>query len=186
MVYDDARHFILTSKEKFDIITTDPIHPWVKGAASLYTKEYFEHVKRHLKPGGVVTQWVPLYETTLEAVKSEMATFFRGVSEGQSSGSTMAKAAAMWCCSARPIPRRSMSTTWWSGSIFADNTRAAEALREVGFESAIDLMSGFAGYGPDLAVWLKDAAINTDHNLRLQYLAGMGVNVDAKTKSILT
>ena len=36
-VYDDARHFILTTKEKFDIITSDPIHPWVRGAATLYT-----------------------------------------------------------------------------------------------------------------------------------------------------
>ena len=31
--YDDARHFILTSKDKFDIITSDPIHPWVKGTS---------------------------------------------------------------------------------------------------------------------------------------------------------
>ncbi len=62
IVYDDARHFILTTKEKFDVITSDPIHPWVKGAATLYTKEYFELVKQHLNPGGVVTQWVPLYE----------------------------------------------------------------------------------------------------------------------------
>ena len=63
IVYDDARHFILTTKEKFDVITSDPIHPWVKGAATLYTKEYFELVKQHLNPGGVVTQWVPLYES---------------------------------------------------------------------------------------------------------------------------
>jgi spermidine synthase len=48
IVYDDARHYILTTNEKFDIITSDPIHPWVKGAASLYTKEYFELVKSHL------------------------------------------------------------------------------------------------------------------------------------------
>ena len=59
VVYDDARHYILTTDEKFDIITSDPIHPWVRGAASLYTKEYFELVKSHLNPGGVVTQWVP-------------------------------------------------------------------------------------------------------------------------------
>jgi spermidine synthase len=65
VVYDDARRFVLTSKEKFDIITSDPIHPWVKGSASLYTREYFEHVKRHLNPGGVVTHWVPIDETTL-------------------------------------------------------------------------------------------------------------------------
>jgi spermidine synthase len=76
IVYDDARHFILTTKEKFDVITSDPIHPWVKGAATLYTKEYFDLVKKHLNPGGIVTQWVPLYESHLDVVKSEFATFF--------------------------------------------------------------------------------------------------------------
>src|SRR5262245_35861833 len=42
IVYDDARHHLLTTPERFDIITSDPIHPWVKGSATLYTKEYFE------------------------------------------------------------------------------------------------------------------------------------------------
>ena len=45
IVFDDARHYILTTHEKFDIITSDPIHPWVKGSATLYTKEYFELVE---------------------------------------------------------------------------------------------------------------------------------------------
>ena len=48
----------------------------MKGAASLYTKEYFELVKSHLNPGGVVTQWVPLYQSTEDVIKSEVATFF--------------------------------------------------------------------------------------------------------------
>ena len=74
--YDDARHYILTSREKFDVITSDPIHPWVKGTSTLYSKEYFELCKAHLKPGGVVTQWVPLYESDPETIKSELATFF--------------------------------------------------------------------------------------------------------------
>ena len=51
------------------------MHPWVKGAATLYTKEYFEHVRSRLNPGGVVTQWVPLYESTEESVRSVIATF---------------------------------------------------------------------------------------------------------------
>ena len=50
--FDDARHRVLTMGETFDIITSDPIHPWVKGAATLYTKEYFEMVRQHLNPGG--------------------------------------------------------------------------------------------------------------------------------------
>ena len=73
---DDARHYLLTTKEKFDGITSDPLDPWVKGAASLYSKEYFEMVRAHLKPGGLVTQWVPLYESDFATVKSEIATFF--------------------------------------------------------------------------------------------------------------
>ncbi len=76
IVYDDARHFILTTQEKFDVITSDPIHPWVKGSATLYTKEYFELCKQRLNPGGVITQWVPLYESDQAVVKSEIATFF--------------------------------------------------------------------------------------------------------------
>src|SRR5262249_49707473 len=69
VVFDDARHYVLTTRETFDIITSDPIHPWVKGAATLYTKEYFELVKKRLNPGGVVTQWVPLYESNSAVVK---------------------------------------------------------------------------------------------------------------------
>ena len=32
--------------------------------------------KTHLEPGGVMTMWAPLYTTTPEAVKSQLATFF--------------------------------------------------------------------------------------------------------------
>ncbi len=82
VVYDDARHFILTTREKFDVITSDPINPWVKGAATLYTREYFELCKGRLNSGGVITQWVPLYESNVAAVKSELATFFDVFPEG--------------------------------------------------------------------------------------------------------
>src|SRR3989442_11651309 len=76
IAYDDARHFILTTPDKFDVITTDPIHPWVKGTSSLYSKEYFELVRGHLNPGGVAAQWLPLYESDEETVKTQLATFF--------------------------------------------------------------------------------------------------------------
>ena len=79
---DDARHYMLTSREKFDAVTSDPLDPWVKGAATLYTREYFELCKKRLNPGGVITQWVPLYESNAEAVKSEVATFFEVFPEG--------------------------------------------------------------------------------------------------------
>src|SRR5204862_3809774 len=85
---DDARHYILTSKEKFDAVTSDPLDPWVKGAAMLYTREFFEAVKQHLNPGGVVTLFVQLYESNVEAVKSEIGTFFEAFPNGVVFGNT--------------------------------------------------------------------------------------------------
>ena len=179
IVYDDARHFVLTTSEKFDIITSDPIHPWVKGAASLYTREYFELVKRHLKPGGMVTQWVPLYESAPDVVKSEMATFFSVFPEGTA-----------WINAREEGGDVVMFGEADPGPIDADaaverlgrdgNARAAQSLRDLGFVSAIDLLSSYAGSAPDLAAWFQGAAINTDRSLRLQYLAGMSVNVYAQ------
>ena len=47
----------------------------MRGAATLYSLEYLQLARDHLNPGGVVTQWIPLYETDLRSVKSEIATF---------------------------------------------------------------------------------------------------------------
>ena len=57
-----------------------------------------------------------------------------------------------------------------------DYLPVARSLGEVGFHSAIELFGTFAGYGPMMEKWLSDAQINTDRNLRLQYLAGMSLN----------
>ena len=66
-----------------------------------------------------------------------------------------------------------------------ENARVGESLRDIDYPTAVDLLSTYAGRGPDLAGWLKGAAINTDRDLRLQYLAGMGVNVVAEQQIYL-
>ena len=53
----------------------------------------------------------------------------------------------------------------------------ARSLREIGMSSAVDLFSTYAGRKSDLEAWLKDTQINRDRNLRLQYLAGLGLNL---------
>ena len=53
----------------------------------------------------------------------------------------------------------------------------AQSLREVGVMSAVDLFSTYAARASDLQEWLRDASINHDRDLRLEYLAGMGVNL---------
>jgi spermidine synthase len=182
IVYDDARHYVLTTRERFDVITSDPIHPWVRGAATLYTREYFEHVRARLEPGGVVTQWVPLYETTEEAVRSVVATFlevfpngtvWRNDSDGR--GYDMVLAGR--------LDEAPIDVDRWQAKLDDDAYgEVRTSLAEVGFPTVPHLLATYSGRGRDLAGWVAGAEINTDRNLRLQYLAGVGFNNNTGTR----
>jgi len=54
----------------------------------------------------------------------------------------------------------------------------AQSLRDVDVTSTVDLLATYTGRAADLGSWLADAQINSDRNLRLQYLAGFGSNLD--------
>jgi spermidine synthase len=178
IVYDDARHYILTTNEKFDVITSDPIHPWVKGAASLYTKEYFELVKSHLNPGGVVTQWVPLYQSTEDVIKSEVATFFDVFPFGTIWSNQYASGGGYDVVMlAKPEALRFDPAALDARLNRPDHARLEADLTQVELAGVDGLMSTYAGQARDLRPWLADAQINTDRNLRLEYLAGMANNV---------
>jgi spermidine synthase len=177
VVYDDGRHFMLTTKEKFDIITSDPIHPWVKGSAVLYTQEYFRLCKEHLNPGGMVTQWIPFYESTIPTVQSELKTFFSVFPEATLWSNDQAGDGydSVVLGEANPAPinvdevqaRLDRKEFGW----------AAASLADVNFHSALDLFKTYAGSASDLQTWVLNAPINRDRDLRLQYLAGFGSNL---------
>ncbi len=178
VVYDDARHFILTTKEKFDIITSDPIHPWVKGTSALYSKEYFELCKRHLNPGGVVSQWVPLYESDAATVKSELATFFSAFPGGTIWGNDINGEGYDTVLLGQTEPTKIDLDQMQERLERPEYLPVARSLRAVEFRSTIDLLNTYSGRASDLAPWLVHAEVNQDLNLRLQYLAGMGLNYD--------
>jgi spermidine synthase len=176
IVFDDARHYLFTTKEKFDVITSDPIHPWVKGAAALYTREYFELCRRHLNPGGMVTQWVPLYESDLATVKSELATFFEVFPEGTIWANDNMGEGYDLVLLGQSEPLEVDVETIQQRLNRPDHAQALQSLRDVGIRSAFSLAANYAGQARDLAPWLKNAQINHDRDLRLQYLAGLGLN----------
>ena len=175
---DDARHYLMTSKEKFDAITSDPLDPWVKGAATLYTKELFEAARAHLNPGGVVTLFVQLYESTPGAVKSEIATFFEVFPNGIIAGNTFRGLGYDTVLLGQVEPIRIDLDDLDSRLRRPAYAAVSESLREVGVNSAVDLLASYAGRAAGLREWLRDAAINHDGDLRLQYLAGDGLNVN--------
>jgi spermidine synthase len=174
---DDGRHYVLTRKDKFDALTSDPLDPWVKGAAMLYTKEFFDSVKAHLNPGGVVTLFVQLYESNTEAVKSELATFFESFPNGVVFGNTNNGAGYDLVLLGQVEPTQ-IDIEEIQRRLHRPEYAPVEAsLRDIGFNSALDLFSTYAGRASDLKPFLADAVVNRDRNLRLQYLAGLGLNL---------
>ena len=178
LIFDDARHYLQTTTEKFDVITTDPIHPWVRGAATLYSLEYLEIAREHLNPGGIVTQWVPLYETDVRSVKSELATFAQVFPDTTLWNPDLLEEGydlvALGRVAEQPISEAAIDAR------LAAAPRVRAALDEVLLKSAGAIFGTYAGRGRDLQPWLAGAEINRERHLRLQYLAGLAANVDQR------
>jgi len=178
VVIDDARHYVNTTRDKFDAITSDPFDPWVKGAATLYTKEFFELLKQHLNPGGVVTVFVQLYQSSLSAVKSEFATFFEVFPHGSVWLNTTEEGEGYDLVLLGQVePTRIDLEATEDRLTLPEYAPLVLSLGDIYFYNAEDLFSTFGGMGKDLEPWFRDAQINRDRNLRLQYLAGLGLDL---------
>jgi spermidine synthase len=72
---DDGRLFMKLSGDRFDMITADPIHPKISRVGYLYTREYYRSIRDRLSEGGVVCQWMPVYQISPRRLRSAVKTF---------------------------------------------------------------------------------------------------------------
>ncbi len=170
LVYDDARHFLATARQKFDIIAADPIHPWVRGAAALYSQEFYALCKQHLTEHGVVSQWLPLRSMDEAAVKSETVTLFGAFDRATlwHTGHFKSRRHMIICGSLAPVPVDVRATERW----LQQNPAFRQSLDALQLSSISDLLSLYSGQKRDLGPWLQDAVVNRDWAMRLEHLAG--------------
>ena len=60
--FDDAKTYFSARQMRYDVIVSEPSNPWVSGVASLFSSEFYRDVRRHLRDGGLLVQWVNVYE----------------------------------------------------------------------------------------------------------------------------
>ncbi len=161
--FEDGRNFLLGTRERFGVITTDPIHPWTSGSGSLYTVEYFRLVASRLAAGGAVAQWIPLYEVSESDVRSIASSF------------------------AAAFPRVALFLTGYdlvllgrTDEIAFDAARVealfrspevAESLREIGVLSAADLLATFVAGDEAVRAYVEGAPVNLDDRPEIEYSA---------------
>lgn len=77
VILDDARNFLLASRDQYDLIISEPSNPWIAGVATLFTDEYYSAVRRRLAPGGSFVQWVQGYALDPSDLRMIVATLSR-------------------------------------------------------------------------------------------------------------
>jgi len=182
VVLNDGRNFLSTTKERFDVITADPIHPWSGGAGYLYTREYFQTVTDRLAPGGIACQWLPLYELTPRDVGTVLRTF-----------SASFEHVLVWLTYYDAVLVGSQSPIVIDEAALARRL-ATPAIRDdlapIHMASAEDFLSYFLMGTRGARAFGAGGALNTDDNLVLEFSApesqgvmGLdGVNVAALSK----
>ncbi|HEY6331632.1 MAG TPA: fused MFS/spermidine synthase, partial [Blastocatellia bacterium] len=174
LIANDGRNFIETTRQKFDVIVSEPSNPWLTGAASLFTLEYFRKGAARLTDDGVFSQWLQIYEMAPEDVNSLIGTFrmafpnsylFRGA-EGD-----------LMLLGAKHELRLDMNAIW---SHFAEPNVAAD-LDRIHISTPADLVSRLYMGPVELEAMTASSEINTDDNALIEFNAPRRVGISDDT-----
>ena len=70
VVIDDAKTYFAGQRHKYDAIVSEPSNPWISGVGTLFSKEFYQFIPRHLNDEGLFVQWVQLYEIDATLISS--------------------------------------------------------------------------------------------------------------------
>jgi spermidine synthase len=93
----DAREYLLTSRETYDFVFSEPSNPFRIGVSSLFTEDFYSAVRARLTPGGIFLQWLQAYEVdgaTVRTVYATLAGVFPSVETWQTQQSDLLLAAS--------------------------------------------------------------------------------------------
>ena len=163
LIIDDARSYLRVTPKRYDMIVSEPSHPWVPGVANLFTKEFFEMGKGRLSDGGVFVQWVQIYQLSTETLRSVLGTFhqvFPHVLVFRVEGATKGKDLLL-VGSSTPLNMDRLSER------IAD-PRVSTELSRVSIRSEADVRSRYVCDETKLGPAVAGAVINTDDNMHVE------------------
>jgi len=159
---DDARHILLAADERYDVIVSEPPHPWVTGVANIFTRDFYRLADRRLRPDGVFSQWLQTYELSLASFRAILAAFQSVFPEvlifhlGSSLDTILVGSHAPIRVDLQALERR------------CRRPETARELRRVGLKSPEDLLARFLLDAAAVRSMVKDAPVNTDDNMYVE------------------
>lgn len=171
----DARRYVRTTPQHYDLIVADNFHPARSGSGSLYTVEHFSAVRERLARGGLFCQWLPLHQLDLDTLRSIVRSFLAVYPDG----------AAMLATNSLITPTIGLvgrrDAAGFKPSEVRDRIAGAglaHAPAEFGLPDEVAVLGSFTAGPQALARFAGNAALNTDdrpvvayHAPRITYVA---------------
>jgi spermidine synthase len=165
---DDARNFLLTTREQYDLIVSEPSNPWIAGVSALFTKEFYAQARMRLQPGGIFVQWVQGYRLYPDDLRMILGTFVPHFSQVTMWRGAAADYALVGQSRAEPLSLARLNFLW-----------SNDALREDFEPLGITRPEGLIAYcqldDVDLRRLATGADQNTDDLTQLEYRAPRGL-----------
>ncbi len=133
-VVDDGRHYLASTERRFDVISFEPPPPSTPGIVSMYTREFYQLVKRHLAPGGILAHWIPLQDQPDLLSRMLLETIRQEFEHVQIWIPVRNEAVILASSTPIDLDLRRWSRRW-------NQPAVAAALAEVGFDDPTELMA---------------------------------------------
>jgi len=170
--FNDARNALLIEDALYDVIVSQPSHPWLAGSGTLFTREFFEIVASRLRSGGVFGQWVNLFNMDDVTLGAILKSFYEVFPHG---------------FALRPAGGRDLLVFGSRSPLILDPARIesrlahrelSEHLAQQRVRSVTDLLRDFAFSRTEILHAVQTGPANTDTNLisevRLARIGGGG------------
>lgn len=172
LIIADARNFLLSTPERYDVIISEPSNPWIRGLATLFTQEFFALAQKKLKAGGVMLQWVHGYGLVPSDLRMVVNTF-----------RTAFPATTIWTTTSGDYlllgqARFLQVDLARLGSRVASVPGLREDLTRMGFRSASSILADFLLGEDDAERYSANASTNTDDRLPLEFSAPLTLYLD--------
>jgi len=164
LIMMDAAAYLRHTRETYDVIASDSSWPHLTGSSALYSREYFVNARKHLRPGGMMSCWVPL-KMPLRDFKSVLRTFHSVFPHAYIwSTRTPENEGALLIGAAEPLRIDAR------GFLERFNASARDDLSSVGLGDPAALLSSHLASVEKLAPWLTGVPLNTADRPFLQFL----------------
>jgi spermidine synthase len=174
----DARRFVNSTRNSYDLILVDLFHPARDGAGMLFSKENFELLQGRLSEDGLLAYWLPVHQFDPEGLKMVVRTFLSVFPDGHA------------ILGSYSLNTPVIALLGSSKPLSVDLPRANQLITkhmniQLAVENIEDLAASYLMDGKQLAAYAGEGPLNTDLFPRLLFQAPKGIYTPNPTKAAI-